>query len=67
MKFIRKYAMPYVLFVLTIGVPTLLIYYVWPFLTELEYSSWLTIIGLVMLIHFERHLWPILRDGIKDL
>ena len=67
MKFIRKYAMPFALLVVAIGAPTLLVYYLWPIVSRLEYSSWLTVIGLMMLVHLERHLWPILRDWIREL
>lgn len=63
----KKYIIPYCLLVLAIGAPVFLICYLWPIVTQLEYSTWLTVIGLVMLVHFERHLWPILRDQINRL
>ncbi|MEL7609504.1 MAG: hypothetical protein AAGU74_08345 [Bacillota bacterium] len=67
MKFMRKYAPPFVLLVVAAIAPTLTVYYLWPIVSRFEYSSWLTIIGLVILIHFEWHLWPILRDWVKGL
>lgn len=66
-KLIRKYAMPFALLIVAMCAPALLVYFLWTVITRFEYSSWLTVIGLVMLIHFEQHLWPILREQIKRL
>ena len=67
MKNLRKYAPLFVLLVVAMGAPTFTIYCLWPIVSELGYSALLTIIGLVMLIHLERHLWPLIRECVERL
>lgn len=68
MKNLRKYAVLYALIVIAMGAPTLMIYFLWPLIARIDQIALaLVLVGGIALIRLEYHLWPILRDWIKEL